>query len=63
MPEQRAALLKQTVEFWQPHTSHPLSEEDARQAVENVVGFFATLQRWATAAELPVSQTKHQEGV
>lgn len=51
MDEHRAALLEETVAFWQPRSSRQLTGEDARQAVENVTGFFATLQRWAAPVE------------
>jgi len=51
MAEQRGALLEDTIQFWQSRTSRPLTREDARQAVENIVGFFTTLQNWTAAAE------------
>jgi hypothetical protein len=50
MDEPRGALLEDTIQFWQPRTSRPLTPEDARQAVENIVGFFTTLQNWTAAA-------------
>jgi hypothetical protein len=46
----RLPLLEETVRFWQPRAQRTLTQEDARQMVENVVGFFATLQRWSAAA-------------
>jgi len=46
---QRDAFLDDSVTFWQSYSSRPLTPEDARQAVENISGFFATLQRWAMA--------------
>ena len=49
--DERAAILEETRLFWQSRTSRVLSHEDARQSVENVSGFFITLQRWAAAAE------------
>lgn len=39
-------LLKQTIQTWQPHTSRSLTGEEARQAIENITGFFRTLQQW-----------------
>ncbi len=48
---ERLPLLEETIQFWQPRTSRPLTPEDARQMVENVTGFFTTLQRWSTAAD------------
>ena len=44
-------LLDDTIQFWQGHASCRVTQEDARQAIENVSGFFAMLERWATAAE------------
>jgi hypothetical protein len=48
---ERSPLLEETIQFWQPRASRPLTPEDARQMVENVTGFFTTLQRWSAAAE------------
>jgi hypothetical protein len=47
---ERLPLLKETIRIWQPRSSRPLTPEDARQMVENVTGFFTTLQRWSAAA-------------
>jgi len=55
-------LLDETIQFWQPRASRRLSREDARQAVENVTGFFATLQRWAeVAADAPSEAENDRE--
>ena len=48
---ERLPLLEETIRFWQRRTPRPLTPEDARQMVENVTGFFTTLQRWSAAAE------------
>ncbi|HKA09975.1 MAG TPA: hypothetical protein VKI99_05840 [Candidatus Dormibacteraeota bacterium] len=42
-------LLDLTITFWQPRDERELTEEDARQIVENLVGFLRTLVRWRTA--------------
>ena len=47
---EKLPLIEETIQLWQPRTSRPLTGEDARQMVENVVGFFTTLQNWSTAA-------------
>jgi hypothetical protein len=39
-------LLDTTLAVWQPRARCDLSREDARQIVENVVGFFEVLARW-----------------
>ena len=49
MDERRTAVLEETRAFWQSRTSRVLTQEDARQAMENLNGFFTTLQRWAAA--------------
>lgn len=43
--------LKKTLVTWQPLSPRPLSEEDAREIRQNVVGFFALLAEWDAAAE------------
>lgn len=49
-------LLEKTIQFWQPRTSRTLTHEDARQMVENVTGFFTTLQGWSAAADARPSE-------
>jgi hypothetical protein len=44
-------LLDDTVQFWQPHSSRRITQEDAHQAIENTNGFFEILEQWATAAD------------
>lgn len=39
-------LLDATLTIWQTRARRDLSREDARQIVENVVGFFDVLARW-----------------
>jgi hypothetical protein len=53
---ERLPLLEETIRFWQPRVSRQLTDEDARQMVENVTGFFTTLQGWSAAAETRQSQ-------
>jgi hypothetical protein len=43
--------LEETLQFWRQRTSRTLTHEDARQMVENVTGFFTTLQRWSAEAD------------
>lgn len=42
-------LIRETLEFWQPRTSRKLTEEDARQIIQNTVGFFRVLHEWDRA--------------
>jgi len=44
------ALIKQTLAVWQPRADRVLTEEDARQIIENTVGFFRLLHEWDKAA-------------
>jgi hypothetical protein len=39
-------LLEATRRVWQPYTTRPLTREDAREIVENIVGFFDLLHEW-----------------
>ena len=39
------------VQFWQLRTSRQLTNEDGRQAIANIRGFFETLERWASTSE------------
>ena len=48
---EKSPLVEETIQLWQPRASRLLTAEDARQMVENVVGFFATLQGWSAAAQ------------
>ncbi len=45
----RESLLDATLAVWQPRVDRELTREDARQIVENVVGFFDVLARWSVA--------------
>jgi hypothetical protein len=40
------SLLDATLVVWRPRARRDLTREDARQIVENVVGFFGVLARW-----------------
>ena len=41
-------LIDRTLEVWQPRNSHRLSDDDAREILENVKGFFTLLLEWET---------------
>jgi hypothetical protein len=42
-------LLDETRRVWQPQTDRVLTREDAREIVENIVGFFDILHEWDKA--------------
>jgi hypothetical protein len=44
-------LIGRTREVWQPRLRRELTDEDARQIVENVTGFFSILAEWSRAAK------------
>ena len=39
-------LIARTKETWQPRAACSLSDEDAREIAENVMGFFRLLLEW-----------------
>lgn len=41
--------IRETMEVWQPRYARGLSEEDAREILENAVGFFRILREWKAA--------------
>jgi hypothetical protein len=41
-----ADLIRHTIRVWQPRLGRPLTEEDARQILNSVVGFFRVLEVW-----------------
>ena len=40
------SFLRKTAEIWQPLSDETLTEEDAREIIQNITGFFDTLARW-----------------
>jgi hypothetical protein len=44
--DRRRELLDLTLEVWQPLSARQLSDEDAREILANVTGFFAVLAKW-----------------
>ena len=44
-------FLDQTIAVWQPLSLEPLTREDAREIVQNAVGFYGTLIRWGQEAQ------------
>jgi hypothetical protein len=44
-------IIHQTIIFWCEHTGQDFSQEDARQMVANVAGFFNVLAEWERRAQ------------
>ena len=56
-----ADFLDRTIAVWQPLSPKPLTREDAREIIENAVGFYSTLIRWALEAK--PTETSNGNGV
>jgi hypothetical protein len=59
MPDQN--FNPRTRAFWQPRTSYELTEEDAREMVDNVAGFFCLLAEWDRQARREEEQPSADE--
>lgn len=44
-------MLKRTKAFWEPRYGRKLSDEEAREIVENAVGFFRILEEWESRGD------------
>jgi hypothetical protein len=42
-------IIDETANFWSRRSGRAISQEDARQIVENVAGFFSVLSEWEAA--------------
>jgi len=45
-------LIARTRQIWQPRFERDLTEEDARQIVHNVTGFFGVLSDWVRTEKM-----------
>ena len=50
MESNETDIFKKTIEFWNKKYGIELSQDDAREAVHNVAGFFKVLQEWKNKA-------------
>ncbi len=57
----KSKLAVRTLAVWQPRAKCELSDEDAREIAENLVGFFRVLREW-NAAEHAQQDTVEQKG-
>ena len=53
-----ADLIQHTIRVWEPRLGRRLTEEDARQILENVVGFFHVLEAWSREQRVIGSEKK-----
>jgi len=51
MEGSKSQLLDQTKWFWQARTGKPISDEDAREIIENMTRFFKILMEWDEKAK------------
>jgi hypothetical protein len=51
MDERDSAFLEETVRFWRSQGATHYTPEDARQAIQNIAGFFQTLSQWSLKAD------------
>jgi len=52
MAQYSPKLIQQTISVFESRTGRAISQEDARQAVDNISGFFKALQEWAEAEDM-----------
>ena len=45
-PRYSRQLIDETIEVWQPYYEAKLTDEDAREIIENVAAFFGALMGW-----------------
>ncbi len=50
-PTEKEKFLKETREFWENRTGQPLTDEDAREIIANVTGFFKVIAKWDSKAK------------
>jgi hypothetical protein len=51
MAQYSPQLIEQTILVFKNRTGRKISQEEARQALENISGFFRVLQEWAAAED------------
>jgi hypothetical protein len=47
------------MQVWQPLCEEKLNEEDAREIIENIGGFFTTLKRWEDEERRKCDKERH----
>jgi hypothetical protein len=54
--------IARTRQIWQSRLGRDLSDEDARQIMHNVTGFFGVLAEWARAGKTEKDNASPREG-
>ena len=39
-------FIQETREFWEKRTGQPVTDEDAREIIANITGFFKVIAKW-----------------
>ena len=55
-----ADQVRTALRLWQPRVSRPLSEEDAREIAENLLGFFRVLAEWDSKERSAISAADNE---
>jgi hypothetical protein len=55
-----ADQVRTALRLWQPRASRPLSEEDAREIAENLLGFFRVLAEWDSKERSAISAADNE---
>ncbi len=50
-PTDKEQIIKETCEFWESRTGQSLTDEDAREIIENITGFFKIIAKWDSKAK------------
>ena len=50
-PTDKQQFLKETREFWEKRTGQPVTDEDAREIIANITGFFKVIAKWDSRAK------------
>lgn len=48
---EKQQFIQETREFWEKRTGQPLTDEDAREIIANVTGFFKVIAKWDSRAK------------
>jgi hypothetical protein len=58
----RSGQIAHTREIWQPRLGRDLSDEDARQMLQSVTGFFSVLAEWRHAELIAAANDRSAPG-
>lgn len=50
-------IINETARFWSRRAGRELSNEESRQVIENMTGFFRVLSEWEAAERCPTTRS------